>query len=67
MVHGYRDNMSLSQISSFWPATKRILVEVGTSGELRISSTLESEEDTIQLLDEAMEAIDGQRMPPDGE
>ena len=46
------------------PATARVVVSRKVDGSLDIQSTLE-EEDTINLLDEAMEAIDGQRLPPD--
>jgi hypothetical protein len=56
-------NLTLSQIHSARPATKRVLVEISVSGDVHISSTTE-EEDTINILDKAMEAIDGQRLPP---
>jgi len=65
--HSYKHGMSLAEISSPRPATARVLVERGVNGDLHISSTLGGEEETVQMLDEAMEAIDGQRLPPDGE
>jgi hypothetical protein len=58
-------NLSRAQVSSQRPATLRVLLEVDVSGTLHISSTTE-EEKTIEVLDRAMEAIDGQRLPPDG-
>jgi hypothetical protein len=65
-IHAYKDHMSLAEVSSPRPATARVLVERTLGGTLIISSTLDSEESTIQMLDEAMEAIDGQRLPPTG-
>lgn len=59
--------MSLAEISSPRPATKRILIEVGVDGSISVSSTLPDAETTVQLLDEAMESVDGKRLPPDGE
>jgi hypothetical protein len=46
------------------PATARVLLELGVDGKWDISSTLKQEE-TIEALDQAMESIDGQRLPPD--
>jgi hypothetical protein len=46
------------------PATARVLLEKGVDGKWDLSSTLKPEE-TIEALDQAMESIDGQRLPPD--
>lgn len=67
MTHSYKHGMSLSEIHSPRPAVARVLIERSINGDLHISSTLSDGETTVQILDEAMEAIDGQRLPPDGE
>jgi hypothetical protein len=64
-IHTYKDGLSLAQVSSPRPASARILIERSVNGEVHISSTLANEEETIQFLDEAMECIDGQCLPPD--
>lgn len=58
-----RFNMSLAEVPSPRPATNRILLESTIDGRILIHSTLTPEE-TIEALDGAMEAIDGQRLPP---
>ena len=55
-----------TSVNSMTPAVARIMVSRKVDGSLDIQSTLEPEE-SVQLLDEAMEEIDGQRLPPDGE
>jgi hypothetical protein len=57
-------NHTLSEIHSSQPATQRVLGEVSINGDIHVSSTTETAE-TIELLDKAMEACDGQRLPPD--
>jgi hypothetical protein len=56
-------NMTLSQIHSARPATQRVLIEVSPNGDIHISSTIGAD-NTVKLLDQAMEGIDGQRLPP---
>jgi hypothetical protein len=53
----------LSSLGTPVPATARILVELKVGGKVHITSTLEDEKTTIDLLDKAMEAIDGPRLP----
>jgi hypothetical protein len=43
-----------------------VTIAVFSDGSSRITSSLEAEA-TINLLDKAMEAIDGQRLPPDAQ
>ena len=65
MSHVKRFKEPLTAIQSNHPATARVLVEVRVNGEFLITSTL-GEPETVDLLDKAMEAIDGQRLPPEG-
>ena len=56
--------LSLSEVPSPRPATARVLIERRVDGQFELRSTL-SPEETIEVLDGAMESIDGQRLPPD--
>lgn len=63
--HTTKLGASLSEVHSPRPAIARILVERGVNGSVHVTSTLEEAETSVQLLDEAMEALDGQRLPPE--
>lgn len=59
-------NEELWTISDRQPATARVLVWRDISGQLHLRSTVD-EKETIDILDGAMESIDGQRFPPNGD
>lgn len=56
---------NLTAVNATTPAVSRVMVSVGVDGTLHIDST-EDESETIDILDRAMEAIDGHRVPPNG-
>jgi hypothetical protein len=57
-------NVGLAGVPSHRPAVERILVERRINGALIITCS-HGQDAGMKLLDEAMEAIDGQRVPND--
>lgn len=63
----HKFNVHISELTSPNPAVQRILIEVGVGDNaVRITSTTD-EKDTIDILDAAMEAIDGKRLPSENQ
>ena len=57
--------VNLGSISPYTtPAVARVVVSLKVDGSYEIDSTTGKEE-TIDMLDKALECIDGQRLPPE--